>query len=126
MDPSHFRTLVEDVARDNFVRRDELRQLLVQGLQRMINATFADQVPTVEESQRITGFTKQFGITGDELGESGIRLGKAQILQQLDKGKLLKNIVVDGMPINLERGENVIWAFRSVTGIRDGVFGTDR
>jgi hypothetical protein len=92
----------------------------------MVNAAFADQVPTVEESQRITGFTKQFGITGDELGESGVRLGKAQILQQLDKGKLLKNIVVDGMPINLERGENVIWALRSVTGIRDGVFGTDR
>ncbi|HTS42489.1 MAG TPA: hypothetical protein VMH84_18340, partial [Xanthobacteraceae bacterium] len=106
---------IDDIARNNFIRDLECRELTIKGLQQMIGVSFTEQGITEEKNQRITTLCNTFGIRGDELGEAGMRLAKSQILKRLDEGKLPEKVQLDGVPIMFERNETAVWLFNGVS-----------
>ena len=115
IEPTRFRTMIEQVSRNNFVTDTELRQLEVNGLQKLINFSLDNQVPTEKEEQRITELCNTFQIAANELGEPGIRLEKSKILRRLDEGKFPEKVHVDGLPIDFEPNETAIWLFNNAS-----------
>jgi hypothetical protein len=115
IEPVRFREMTQEIACNNFIAETELRQLAINGLQGMITTAFADGLLTVEEEKRIGSLCNAFEIPANELGDSGLRLAKSQILRQLDEGKFPEGIKIDGLPINLERGETPVWLFNGVS-----------
>jgi hypothetical protein len=111
IEPTRFRTMIEQISRNNFVTGGELRQLAINGLQKMVSFAFADRVPTEEEEQRITGLCNTFEIAANELGDPGMRL----LLRRLDEGKYPEKVRVDELPVNLEPNETAIWLFTDVS-----------
>jgi hypothetical protein len=114
IEPARFRTMIEQISHNNFVTESEHRQLVFNGLRRMVNSAFADRLLTEEEEQRITVFCNTFDVAANELGDPKMRLAKAQILRRLDEGKFPEKIRVDGLPINLEHNETAVWLFKNV------------
>lgn len=115
IEPTRFRTMIEQISRNNFVTDTELRQLEVNGLQKLINFALDNQVPTEKEEQRITELCNTFQIAANELGEPGIRLEKSKILRRLDEGKFPEKVRVDGLPIDFEPNETAIWLFNNAS-----------
>jgi hypothetical protein len=115
MEPSHFRTMTEEIAHKNLISDPEIRQLAITGLQNMITSASTHQAMSEEEDQRITGLCNTFNIQVNELGDPGMRFAKSQFLRRLDEGKFPTGVHLTGMPINLERNEQPIWLFNNVT-----------
>ena len=115
IEPTRFRTMIEQISRSNFVTDSELRRLEVNGLQKLINFALGNQVPTEKEEQRVTELCNTFQIAANELGEPGIRLEKSKILRRLDEGKFPEKVRVDGLPIDFEPNETAIWLFNNAS-----------
>jgi len=114
MEPAKFRALAEEVARTHYVRDEEFRRLAIQGLVATLDRAFKEHGLDEHDDERIASLCNAFGIAANELGPSGMRFAKAEILRGLDEKKLPSKIHVDNMPINLEHNENVIWLFNNV------------
>jgi hypothetical protein len=111
-----FRKLTMDVASVGFISDAEFRSLALQGLTAMVQAALADSVVTKAEEDRIAEIRDAFGLDTSELGEVGRQLVKAEILRDLDEGRLPKRVKLEGhLPIVLERDEDIIWIFNDVT-----------
>lgn len=115
IDVVRFHDMAQQIAQTNFIPGSELHQLAITGLRRMIESAYADEKLTVDEEGRIATFCNAFGVAANELGESGIRLAKSQILRLLDDAKVPEGVQIEGVPINLERGEQPVWLFNNVT-----------
>jgi hypothetical protein len=114
MDPSRFRTMTEEIAHNNLISDKEIRELAITGLQKMITSASTHEAMSEEEDQRISGLCNTFNIQVNELGDSGMRFAKSQILRRLDEGKFPSGVHLTGIPINLERNERPIWLFNNV------------
>lgn len=115
MESAHFKTMIEEIARQRYVGLTELRQLEISGLQKMIMfASSGGMELTQEKEQRIVQLSNAFGITANELGDSGLRLAKTQILRRLDEGKYPENIQMGELPIIMEHDEKPIWLYNNV------------
>lgn len=113
--PQRFRQLAVEVARASYVKDDEFHRLAIKGIDGMIEAAIADHLLTSDEEERITGLCREFKIGLDQLPNGGHRLVKAAVLRDLDAGRLVSRINVEGaMPINLERDEIIIWIVNAV------------
>lgn len=113
--PHKFRELVEGVAQTHHVTPSELAPLAIAGISRMIDKALIDSVLTAEEDIRISELRDAFGLSVPQLGASGGRLVKSEILRDLDAGRIPERVRVEGgVPINFARGEIVIWIFNGV------------
>jgi hypothetical protein len=113
---ARFRELAEEIARTHHVGKDEFRQLAVKGISDLIDAALADHMITVAEEQRIDELREEFGLSGAALGAVAHKLVKAEILRDLDYGRIPRRVNLEGeCPINLQRGERIIWIFNGVS-----------
>lgn len=113
---TRFRELAEQIASSHYVDGREFRQLVIKGISDVIDAALADHMITPEEEQRIDELGKAFGLSGPDLGAAGHRLVKAAILRDLDDGRIPRRVNLKGdCPINLARGETIIWIFNGVS-----------
>jgi hypothetical protein len=96
------------MAKENPTHEDRIAELLKEfGLQ-----VTEDQI-TEDQEGRINELMKAFGVKVSDLNGTGHRLAKASILRQLAEGKLPSSLpTIADNPINLERGEAIIWVLR--------------
>ncbi len=111
-----FRDLTMQAAQTGHIRDDEFRALALRGLGSLVEAALANSVITEAEEGRIDEIRSAFGLQISELGETGRKLVKAEILRDLEAGRLPKRVTLSGpSPLNLERGEHIIWIFNNTT-----------
>ncbi len=79
----------------------------------MIDAAFKDGM-SQENDARICALCTEYGISGGDLGPSGIKFAKAEVLHRIEKGELPSVVKLEGSGIIFEREEHPIWAFRKV------------
>jgi hypothetical protein len=117
--PLRFRELTEKLAKDSYISDTERRQLILDGLAALIDTALEDKVLTSGEEDRIDELLKTFDLKLTDLDASGAaqRLAKSSILRQLNEGKLPTSLphIVGNNPINLERGEVILWVFKGAT-----------
>jgi hypothetical protein len=114
---TRFRELADEVARASFVRSTEMNELVGMGLSAMVDRALADQVLSDAEEARIREVAAAFGFE-NRLEEIGVnrRLVKARILRDIDAGRIPRHVNVEGpMPLNLGRGEVIIWIFNNAS-----------
>jgi hypothetical protein len=111
--------LAERLAQESYIRAQEFRHLALQGFAKPIDTTIADRMLTETEEDRIDELLRAFGLNLIDLDPTGAghRLAKASILRQLDEGKLPRSLprIAGHNPINLERGEVVLWVFNGAS-----------
>jgi hypothetical protein len=115
MEPSKVHALAEKIARTHYVADTEIRKLAIRGLRSTIDKACEQHGLSEHDDQRIVGLCNSFGVTANELGRTGTRFAKAEILLRLGEGRLPSKISVEHLPINLEHNESVVWAFDHVT-----------
>jgi hypothetical protein len=110
-----FHDLTTQLAKSNYISDSELKQLVISGLNALIETVLADRILTKIDHDRITEIGSSFGLNGLELGAAGIRLAKVAILRDLEQGRLPDYAKLMGvMPIKLGAGERLIWVFSNV------------
>src|SRR5207249_3457060 len=76
-----------------------------------------DQVLSVDEEKRLTGFMTRFGLSREELERTNAwkRLAMAATLRELLDGKIPTRMHVSGqLPFNFQRSETLGWLFNDV------------
>lgn len=76
------------------------------------------------EEHRLNSYIEQFNLTQAELDLNGAftKLVMAAAIRDVIQGKLPKRIQVDGnLPVNLVKGETVVWAFQNSTYLEDKI-----
>jgi hypothetical protein len=116
--PVRFRELTQKIAEASYIKEAEYRQLVSQGFGEIINIATSDKIISETEEDRIGSLLKVFELKLIDLPEdAAYRLSKGSILRQLDEGKLPTTLPrIDGYnPINLERGEVIVWIFKNAS-----------
>jgi hypothetical protein len=93
---------------------DELRRPAILSFQGAVDTALDDQLLSKEEETKLVLWQREFALTQAELGESFTRVVKAGILRDVDAGIINPRLDVEGLSINLLRGEVVLWLFDGV------------
>ncbi len=110
-----FSELLQAAGKVSFVRPDELKTLCVDGLNNTVDSILRERSLTSSEVRRIVEFTEALGTSFPKGLGLDEKLTKIGIVSELYDGKLSDSIVIVGpMPIELGRGEAVLWVFNHV------------
>jgi hypothetical protein len=117
LDAARFKVDAEEMARTGHLNGDEFRQVVVSGLTAALEKVLDDHVITRDENGRIEALAAQFGVAADDLPpEVQHRFVKANILRDIDEGRIPNRVAVDGIATpNLTRGEVIVWVFNPAT-----------
>jgi hypothetical protein len=117
LDPARFQALAEETARTGYLAGDDFRGVVVSGLTAALEKVLDDHVITQDENERIEVLAQQFGVTANDLApDVQLRFVKANVLRDLDEGRMPNRVVVEGLSTpNLGRGEVIVWAFNPAT-----------
>jgi len=114
-----FRELLQEAAKASFVGPEILRSLAVEGMSRLMVSVLARRLPSAGEVQRIRDVVQALT---PELGDtSGFEesMAKIEILRELYDGRIEEWVEVQSeLPMELRRGETVIWIFNQVKSIQ--------
>lgn len=110
-----FRQLLEDAAKASFIKPEELKTLLTDGVSNTINSILDQRLLSKADMLRIAQITDALAsLLPDDIYpyES---FAKIDILHELQNGNVPDLVTVAGpMPIEMTRGETVIWIFNYV------------
>jgi len=111
-----FCELLHAAAEASFIKPAGLRTIAATGVSKMVRRILKQRLPTNADITRIVKIMEGLG---DVLSEDPFLqelFAKADILAQLDDGTIPELITVVGaMPIEMRRGESIIWIFNHVT-----------
>ena len=102
--------------------QDDINAVLAKVWGSVVNEFMHDKLIDLSEEQRLSSFQQTFGLNQKELDVSGCftRVAQSGVLRDVAQGKLPTRIsVAGGLPVNLQKGESVIWAFRNVEMLED-------
>ena len=116
------KSTISTLANGGLVSETEVRSTLASVWSDVVNEYLNDKLIDLGEEQRLSSFQQLFGLSQGELNISGsyTRVAQSGVLRDLAQGKLPTRIsVAGGLPINLQKGEAVVWAFRNVEMLED-------
>ncbi|MCX7795876.1 MAG: hypothetical protein N2380_05085 [bacterium] len=105
------------IARESYISNEELKNLILNGLDEAIDKALGDNILTQEEEEKIKIVLLKFGFGVDELSSSKTyeKFIKALILRDILEGKIPKRLDIKGvLPFNLLKNETPIWLFNDV------------
>lgn len=115
-------TQVQSMATTGKVAMDQTRITLSQVWSRAVEDYLQDGIIDAGEEQQLLAFQQLFGLTQQELDKNGsyTRVAQAAVLRDLTAGKLPQRVAISGgLPVNLQKNESVVWAFRNVEMLED-------
>lgn len=115
-----FGELLRSAAQASFVRPDEFTELAALGLSKVLARVLEERLLTGGDMQKLRDIAQCLAplLTRDIIPHE--TFAKIDILQELGDAKVPDLVSVAGpMPIELGRGETVIWIFNYVTCYRD-------
>jgi hypothetical protein len=114
--------LVEEESNSALLSKDDIQGAIIQAWCTSVDDFLEDGVIDVNEEKCLATFMKAFGLTQKELDAQGAhtRLVKSAVLRELLSGSLPQRMQFDGqLPINLQKGEKIIWAFAGCDYLED-------
>ncbi|MGH8584270.1 MAG: hypothetical protein ACREWG_16160 [Gammaproteobacteria bacterium] len=113
---------ITTIAQRSFVPDSEQRGLIVRGWAGTVDKFLEDGVLDESEEKRLMELKERFSLSQAELDASGAltRVTKAAVLRDVLNGVIPQRMTVsDGLPINLQKGEQVVWVFPSSDYLED-------
>lgn len=114
-----FDELLRNAAAASYITSAQLRSLAISGISTMTEFTLADHLLTEAEQERIIEIADAIGLTLDDIPIADDKLIKANVLRELDAGRIPDRVTVVGaLPIELEPDEAVVWIFNQTKTYR--------
>lgn len=105
---------ISEIEQSSFVPSSERKALLVKGWENSVEQFLEDGILDAKEEERLVKFQEYFSLSGIELNENGAlsKSVKAATLRDILNGVIPQRISADeNLPINFQKGEQVVWAF---------------
>jgi len=112
------------IEQSSFVPTTDRKTLLIKGWENAIEQFLEDGVLDTTEEKRLVEFKDRFALSQNELDRNGslTKIVKAAVLRDVINGVVPQRMSVDGnLPINLQKGEQVVWAFSSSKYLEDKI-----
>lgn len=114
--------LLDEIKQRNALTEEEVRQALIAGWVSGVDRCLEDGVLDEEEEKRLVALKNVFNFTGSDLDKNGAhtRIVKAAVLRDLMSGILPQRYHLnEALPINLQKGEKVVWVFFNCDYLED-------
>lgn len=105
---------IAEIEQNNHLSTAQRKPLLIRAWEQAVDGFLEDGVLDTEEERRLVEFRDHFGFSQEDLNDNGAltKTTKAGVLRDVLGGKIPQRVLVDGsLPINLQKGESVVWAF---------------
>jgi hypothetical protein len=113
---------ITNIAQRSFVREAEQRALIARSWASAVDRFLEDGILEESEEKRLMELKSRFSLTQSELDESGAltKVTKAAVLRDILNGVVPQRMTLSsGLPINLQKGEQVVWAFPNSDYLED-------
>lgn len=118
------RRLVMGVSASSRISELEIRDAVARAWKGAVDDYLQDGLIEAAEEQRLSAVQQAFSLAQKDLDIDGAytRVAKAGVLRSLMQGQLPARVsVAGGVPVNLQKGESIIWAFRNVEMFEDKI-----
>lgn len=113
---------VKPLAREGFVRGEELSEVMLEAWADAMDRFFADQLISTDEEARLMGFVQNSGLEQRLRGLPAFRkLAQAAVLRDLSNGVIQSRVQFTGSMPNLQRGETLVWVFPGTEYLEDRI-----
>ena len=115
---------ISEIEQSSFVPSAERKALLIKGWEKSVEQFLEDGILDVEEEKRLVEFKERFALSQSDLDKNGTltKTAKAVVLRDVLNGIIPQRMSVDGnLPINLQKGEQVVWAFPGSKYLEDKI-----
>ena len=105
---------VSDIEQSSFVPSSERKDLLIKGWENSVEQFLEDGILDATEEKRLVEFKERFTLSQSDLDKNGAltRTAKSAVLRDVLNGVVPQRMSVHGnLPINFQKGEQVVWAF---------------
>lgn len=112
------------IARTHLTSDDEVKDQIITTWESSVSQVLEDGLLSEEEDRVLGEYADAFGLTLPELDRSAMhtRMTKAGILRSVMNGEIPSRLTIKGdLPINLQKGEQIIWAFSGVDYLEDKI-----
>lgn len=121
-DFERLRTKVAEVGRTNLVPPLEQQKMIASAWISAVDQFLEDGLLDAEEEKKLATYKEFFLLNDTDLDKSGAltKTVKAGVLRDLMEGKIPQRVSVDGgVGLNLQKGEQIIWAFPQTEYLED-------
>ena len=111
---TRLKELVDEEVNGMKLTQEEVKAAIVDGWEQSVDTSLEDGVIDQEEERRLVALMRGFKFTEEELDKSGAhtRMVKAAVIRDVLSGVVPLRFNLDGpLPINLQKGEKVVWVF---------------
>jgi hypothetical protein len=115
---------ISEIEQSSFVPSTERKTLLAKGWENSVEQFLEDGILDTTEEKRLVDFKERFALSQSELDRNGAltKTAKAAVLREVLNGVIPQRMSVDGnLPINLQKGEQVVWAFSGSKYLEDKI-----
>jgi hypothetical protein len=113
---------ISEIEQSSFVPSSERKALLVKGWENSVEYFLEDGILDASEEKRLIEFKERFSLSQSDLDENGAltKTTKAAVLRDVLNGVIPQRMSIDGnLPINFQKGEQVVWAFSGSKYLED-------
>lgn len=113
---------VSQIEQSSFLPSSERKVHLINGWEKAVDNFLEDGILDVKEETRLVQFKEHFNLSQSELDKNGAltRITKAAVLRDVLDGKIPQRMSLHGsLPINFQKGEQLIWAFTQSSYLED-------
>lgn len=113
---------ITSIAQRSFIAETEKQRLLALGWASAVDKFLDDGVLEESEEERLMELKERFSLSQMELDSAGAltRVTKAAVLRDVLNGVIPQRMTVSGgLPINLQKSEQVVWIFPSTDYLED-------
>lgn len=112
---------IDAVAIRSHIGTDEEKSLMVAAWEKAVDLFLDDGVLEEKEEASLVRFKKHFMLKDEDVDKRGFltKTVKAGALRELLEGKIPKRVTFSGVALNLQKGEEIIWAFPNTEYLED-------
>ena len=115
---------IVEIEKSSMVPYSYRKALLIKGWENSVEQFLEDGILDAEEEKRLVEFKNRFELTPSELDGNGAltKTAKAATIRDILNGIVPSRMSVDGnLPINFQKGEQVVWAFSDSKYLEDKI-----
>lgn len=110
------------IEKSSFVPSSDRKALLLKGWENAIEHLLDNGIIDKEHESRLAEFQSYFDLSQEDLDANGsmTKSVKAVVLREVLKGVIPQKVIIEGnLPVNVQKGEKVVWMFPSSKLLED-------
>lgn len=115
-------TMIPNIERSALIPSSNRQDLLIKGWEGSVEQFLDDGLLDTAEEEQLVKFKNHFNLSPHDLDRNGAltKTTKAAVLRDVLGGVIPKRLSVEGnLPINFQKGEQLIWAFQNSKYLED-------